>query len=862
MNHGLCLHAKTFCWIVYIAVVTGWVAASQATELPVSVPTFLSRYCLGCHDDENHKGDRSFESLVRFHDRAGISTDERTLTLLSEVVDQLNLGDMPPRDADISQPDDRERAEMVAGVTRYLNEQRESHRPRTTVLRRLTRYEYQYTLRDLLGLDTESIDNMVTFPPDLKLDGFANIGSEQPLSEQQLQLYLQVAQRYIDEALVFGKAQPPRQHWTFKPIDFVHSLFEDARVAYRVIDKDETYIDIGHGEPVERYPTFPMKFSQHGVPIAGVYRVRIKATAVGRRNDYDRSLFKADLSVPLKLGLWHVPNQRLLAAGASEGRVFVGAFDLVDDVPTWSESTVWMPAGSSLFVHWINGEGSSKPLLGKIRSIYHPDTIVLTDVEIDQLREQGKAIPQGQPLPTLHLSDVYQGPRVRLFEMTLEGPLYDQWPPASHRRVVGEQTDPAGVNIGEVMTNFAATAFRRPIDPKEIDHYVQLVHQKIDSGVARDDALKLGLAAILASPKFLYLDEGNEEADRWLTDFELASRLSFFLWSSMPDERLLELAERKELAKPETIVAEALRMLDDPRSEALTKHFVDAWLRLDKLGSMPPSTAQFPTYYFHRLETAMREETRSFFRYVLSENRPVTDFINADYTFVNDALARHYGFDNVMGESFRKVMIPDTMHRGGLLGHASVLTASANGVETSPVVRGVWVLESLLGTPPAAPPPDVPAIEPDTRGATTIREQLAKHRSVVACAECHAKIDPWGFALEYFDPVGAYRDHYTIFTGRGRIARRREGKAIDGSSSLPSGIVAHDEADLRRELLARKDLFTRNLTTKLLMYACGREMTFADSRDIQAIADIAGQHPNGLRDLVLAIVASETFRSR
>ena len=277
---------------------------------------------------------------------------------------------------------------------------------------------------------------------------------------------------------------------------------------------------------------------------------------------------------------------------------------------------------------------------------------------------------------------------------------------------------------------------------------------------------------------------------------------------------------------------------------------------------MPPSTAQFPTYYFQRLEKAMKTETRSFFQHVLSENRPVTDFIDAPYSFVNDALARHYGIHNVLGEAFQKVAIPESIHRGGLLGHASVLTASANGVETSPVVRGVWVLESLLGTPPSPPPPDVPPIEPDTRGAATIREQLAKHRNVAACADCHAKIDPWGFALEYFDPIGEYRDRYTIFAGRGRIARRRDGKIIDGSGQLPSGSIIQNESDLREELLARKNQFTRNLTTKLLMYACGRELTFADDSDIEKINDRLAEQGNGLRDLILSVVASDPFRSR
>ncbi len=837
-------------------------ALCHAGQLPASIPPFLGRYCVSCHDDENKKGNRSFESLLSDAELAEGSPREATDLLLTEVVDQLNLGVMPPQSTDVLQPDEDQLAKVISDITHYLLTQREGQRPTSAVLRRLTRYEYKYTLRDLLGIDTEAIDETVHFPADTKLDGFVNIGSEQSLSEQQLQLYLDAAQRYLDEALVFGRQQPNTQIWTFEPADFVHSLFEDIRVAYRVLDRERRFIDIGHGEPVERYPTYPMKFAAHGVPVSGQYRVRIKAAGVGRKHPYDPSLFKCDLSVPLKLGLWHIPDQRLLAAGASEGRVFAGAFDLDDDTPRWFEKVVWMPAGSSVFVHWLNGEGSAKPLLGKIRPRYHPETTTLTDVEIDELREQGKQILPEQLKPTSHLSDVYQGPRVRVFEMTIEGPLHEHWPPASHQLIVGNELDPAAVDVARLLEVFAAKAFRRPIVAGEIDHYVQFVQQKESTGCPRDEAIKLGLAAILVSPKFLFLDEGNAETDRKLNDFELSTRLAYFLWSSLPDERLLELAARGELQNAETLATEAERMLDDARCDALTNHFTDAWLRLDKLGSMPPSTSQYPAYYFHRLEKAMKTETRTFFRYVLVENRPVTDFLDASYTFVNDALARHYRISDVMGESHQKVMFPEGIRRGGLLGQASVLTASANGIETSPVVRGVWVLECLLGTPPTPPPPDVPPIEPDTRNATTLREQLSKHRTGATCAECHAKIDPWGFSLEYFDPIGTFRERYTIFTGRGRIARRRDGHAVDGWSQLPSGAMVQNEADLRRELLARTDLFTRNLTKKLLLYACGRELTFADAVEVEKIAQSLAENGYGLRDLVLAIIISDSFRSR
>jgi hypothetical protein len=245
----------------------------------------------------------------------------------------------------------------------------------------------------------------------------------------------------------------------------------------------------------------------------------------------------------------------------------------------------------------------------------------------------------------------------------------------------------------------------------------------------------------------------------------------------------------------------------------------------------------------------------------LKHNRPLKHLLNSSTTFVNGSLARHYGLTNVVGDEFRKVSFSADRRRAGLLGHASVLTATANGVETSPVVRGVWVLENILGTPPSPPPPDVPPIEPDTRGATTIRDQLAKHRNVAACADCHAKIDPWGFALEFYDPIGGFRTHYPHVGPSGRVAKL-EGKRIDGSGELPGGEFIHNDGGLRTELLKRKDQFARNLVKKFLTHATGRELTFRDNAEVEQITDKIARSGYGFRDLVRMSLQSQIFRSR
>ena len=300
-------------------------------------------------------------------------------------------------------------------------------------------------------------------------------------------------------------------------------------------------------------------------------------------------------------------------------------------------------------------------------------------------------------------------------------------------------------------------------------------------------------------------------------------------------------------------------MLRDPKAKAFIEHFTDGWLRMNTLGSMLPDGKSFESYYSQRLEYAMREETRLYFENLLANNGPVLDFLDSDYTFLNGSLAKHYGLEGINGEAFRRVRLPENSRRGGLLGHASVLTVTANGVETSPVVRGVWILENILGTPPSPPPPDVEPLEPDTRGATTIRDQLKKHRDVQACADCHAKIDPLGFALEFYDPIGGYREFYpSVDAGDSRAL----GKQVDGSGELPSGEHFSDERGLKQVLMDRKDRFAYTLTEKLLVYGTGREMTFRDHGVIEGIASDIAESGYGLRDLVVAIADSDVFKKR
>jgi hypothetical protein len=389
----------------------------------------------------------------------------------------------------------------------------------------------------------------------------------------------------------------------------------------------------------------------------------------------------------------------------------------------------------------------------------------------------------------------------------------------------------------------------------EVDRLMDVVEKRRKAGEDDFSALKDGLKTALCSPAFIYLVEPETETvkDRSLSAHALASRLSYFLWSTMPDAELRRLADSGELLRHDILVAQVRRLLASPRSEAFVNGFLDAWLNLRSLGDMAPDRDMFARYYGENLQPAMKRETQLFTRDLIARNDSIVRFLDADYTFANLALARLYGREEAIhpakGHEFHRIAL-NTPQRGGLLGQGSILTVSANGVETSPVIRGVWVLENILGTPPAPPPDNVPPIDPDIRGAKTMREILAKHRDNPSCYECHRKIDPLGFALENFDPIGGWRQQYD------------KGVAIDPSGELPGGQHFDDVAGLRRILVQRKDQFARMLTERLLSYACGRRVEALDRPALDRILSETKKENYRFCDLVEQIVLSSTFRSK
>ena len=477
--------------------------------------------------------------------------------------------------------------------------------------------------------------------------------------------------------------------------------------------------------------------------------------------------------------------------------------------------------------------------------------------------------PYGTPTATRERHK-YQGPGIVVGDIEVEGPL-EAWPPPSRKRLLGDVDLKVGTldDAREILERFLPQAFRRPLSRGEAEPFVDLVQQALEQERPFEEALRLGLKAALCSPEFLFLDEPARD-DGTLNDYAFASRLAYFLWSTLPDEELLQLAGEGRLQQPEVLKTQVERMLAAPRAAAFTENFAGQWLKLREIRFTEPDGKLYPEFDDY-LRYSMVEETHRFFQEILEQNLSVLEFVSSDWTYLNGRLAKHYGIPNVTGTEFHRVQLPADSVRGGVLTQASVLKVTANGTNTSPVVRGVFVLENILGQPTPPPPPSIPAIEPDIRGATTIREQLDRHRDIASCAACHRHIDPPGFALESFDVIGGHRTWYRSLGEGKRVdlhvhpdspvrVRYRQGLDVDSSGTTSNGTAFADIRDFRQLLLKHPDQITRCLTGKLLTYGTGRTLGFSDRPEVERIVGRVQSQAYGFRTLVHEVVRSDIFR--
>ncbi|MEN8866186.1 MAG: DUF1592 domain-containing protein, partial [Akkermansiaceae bacterium] len=514
-----------------------------------------------------------------------------------------------------------------------------------------------------------------------------------------------------------------------------------------------------------------------------------------------------------------------------------------DEKPEWIKFRVWLEKGQTPRFIFPNGPYESRRSVIELNKRYKKEFKNPVDgVSRKTLLREGKL------------------PHIRISEIKVHGPIKEKKGGLEEIAVFGE----AGFlrdKALEQLDRFAAKAFRRPLNEVDRKRVHSFYRQRMTEGAEPRQAALDTLKLILCSPSFFYLSEITPEDDSSLKPFDLASRLSFALWASPPDEELLTLAASGELTKEEVVRKQVRRLLKDSRAVGFVNGFLDSWLNLRDLGGMPPPRERARRYYSENWPRSMKGEVREFFDHLLRDNLPVETLLSSDFTFVDKYLAALYRLPEAktlrLKDGFRRVNLGEGHRRGGILGMAAVLTVSANGVDTSPVVRGVFVSENVLGVVPPPPPDEVPPIEPDVRGATTLRERLEKHRESKTCAECHRKIDPLGFGLETFDELGRWRDYYP------REGKKSPKLKVDASGEMPSGEEFEGFSGLREILIGtRSEVFTKHLISTVLTYATGRHMEAVDEFEIDDIEARVESRGNGLATLIEESLVSEIFRSR
>ena len=825
---GVAIIARAIVAPMFVALAGGFAGSSIWAS---DAEAFLRRYCLDCHNADDPSGDRSFAGI----DLRSAEIDNQIL--LQDIIDQLTLDEMPPEDAE-KHPGRKERLDTIKLLTDGLAKLRAQSQStgRQTVLRRLTRREYLATISDLFHMNMSMFDPTDRFPRDNTVENLDNVGDTLVTSGHLLERYLEAADAIVEKALATLE-QPAQQQWHFEghfpqqpELNGAHKQAFNYRYMC-LYDSPLAARPEGAYGPIEAF--------EHGVPVDGMYQIRVRAQALHRDTTYSEEHLQIDLSEKFRLGIrpgnrkvgsLHVmqPVQPLLAEQVIE-----------DGEPQWYTFQVPLDKGFTPRFTFENGLNEVRPLHTRLHRIY-ADTL-------PKHARGGKGIVRGRNVMLRY----GQVPQIRIHEIDIKGPIMADWPSATLASVLPDgKFEPSAAP--SLLGRFASGAYRRPVKDAELKRLMGVFVSRQADGRTPLEAFKDSLKAALCSPAFLYLDPDCKADSNQISQHALAARLSYFLTGSMPDQTLRARADAGELDRDE-LLRQTSRLLKSDRSDAFVAGFTDAWLNLRVLGEMPPDRGEFWRYYASDLAVDMKQETRLFLRHLIDENQPATRFLDADYSFVNRDLARVYGVKDLVAaenaNEFRKVVFTDR-RRGGLLGQASVLTVSANGIETSPVTRGIWMLENLLGTPPPPPPDDVPAIDPDVRGAKSVRDLLEKHRTEASCNECHRKIDPLGFALECFDPIGGLRERYDNKT------------RIDTSGKLPSGQRFEDLAGLKRLLVQRKDFFARTLTEKLLEYALGRRLEPADRGSVDAILQTHRADDYPVSDLIDSVVASEIFSRR
>jgi len=813
----------------------GLTLASAPAGASPDVTAFLGRHCLRCHGAEKQKADHDFRAFRL--PLAGAAA----LVEAKDIIDQLTLGEMPPREE--PQPSDAERLAVIRALRAGIASARDvgAAAGARTVLRRLSNREYERTLATLFDRRVDTLGLTADFPKEKASERLDTIGRSLVTSGLLLDQYLHAAHRIVEQRL--GRPLPVPRTWHFagnfvqyEELQGPHKAAFNFRYLclYEQPNTDTRQGGYGHIED----------FLQ-GVPSSGLYDIAVLAQALHRDTHYDPTIFGIDLTEPFLLGVVPGDASRNHIHYPQAIEPLLGQAVVPDDEPRWLRFRVWLEQGQTPRFIFPNGPYESRASVLTINRRYADDF-------------QGRFAKAG--VSRTHLLREGKLPHIRISEITIEGPLPEAGGGAEEVAVFGPEGFQADRAAAQLEA-FAARAYRRPLTPEDRAALAAVRSGRLREGASPRSAALDTVKFILCSPSFLYLDEETGAAGTRLGPHALATRLAYALTATLPDAELRAAADSGRLADDAELARQAGRLLASPATDAFAAGFLDGWLHLRDLGGMPPPRETARVYYAENLPEAMKTEARLFFLHLLRGNGPLHDFLEADYTFADKRLARLYQLPDRaslrLADGFQRVSLAGSAQRGGLLGMAGVLTVSANGVETSPVTRGVWVSENILGIRPPPPPDVVPAVEPDVNGTTTLRERLARHRADVACAECHRKIDPLGFALESFDPIGRWRVAYPKPKGNAPAP------AVDASGELSSGETYAGFPEFRRLLAAnRRDVFTRHLIRQFLSYGTGRHLEAADEPVVEQVLEAVRKDGFGLRTLVITAVASELFCSR
>jgi len=846
-----------------------------STSLLAAPPTaFLEQHCYDCHDAETKKGDLDLTALTM---------DAQHVDLLIKVHDAVERREMPPKKK--KQPAEAEKAAFVMELEAKLMAMTAPAPGGRIRLRRMTRVEFQNTLQDLLALPR--LDVVGLLPADGRVAGYDKIAGALDISPAHLAAYEEAVEKALDAA-ISTSSTPPR---VFKKriypaglFKFGGNLVQGQFVLLKDKQTDPALPVRGGFEDKQGHVGDAGPDMEERKKMLEAVKAAKSESAVGLLNPnlagYEAAMNVSPIYAGLyrmKLSLWGFhwnagkpepgPDQAAVLRAHEEGKQQEGgrllrAFTAPSMKSNEAEITEWLDAHESI--------------------VFDPVSVPWTGLRVGQVAGRAKK---------------HVGPGVAIDWFEIEGPINASWPPESHKRLFGDlpitpmtasdaippqrkevrsiggyvpsmhfdltpqerkppletvQSTQPESDARNLLTTFLPKAFRREVAPEEVEPYVALLKSRIAAKDCFEDAMRRVYVAVLTSPEFLFHAPDS-----------LASRLSYWLWNGPPDAPLLA----ADLSKPTVLHREVDRLLADKRSDRFIEDFANQWLELSRLDETTPDPQLYPEYRF-LLHEGMAAETRAFLRELIQNDLPITHLLKPGFAMLTQRLAEHYGIKDVHGVEPRKVPLPPESLRGGLLGHAAIHKLTANGTTTSPVKRGVWVMDRILNDPAPPPPPGISAVDPDTRGTTTVREQLEKHRADTNCAACHAKIDPAGFALEAFDPIGGLRDRYRS-NGKGdeppekgqtpwRVTYKL-GPKVDPNGELPDGRKFAGAGDLNTLLNAHPAKLAEAFVSHLSRYATGTEVSFADRAEVRRIVESTKGSERGLRSLIHKLAESEIF---